>query len=145
MRFAITRDVSSRIGQCELTHIERVPIDYAKARGQHEAYGDALSESGWTLIRLPGSADLPDSLFVEDTAVITKEVAITTNPGAHSRRREIASVAEILGRYREIKNVHAPVTLDGGDVLILGSIRVEARFSTNKNGHSRSFASRLEI
>jgi dimethylargininase len=120
MKYAITRDVSSRIGQCELTHLNRVPIDLGRARRQHEAYCSVLGELGWTIIRLPASSELPDSVFVEDTALVTDDVAILTNPGAASRRREVMAVAEMLGKLRKTLAVQPPATLDGGDVLLLG-------------------------
>ena len=120
MKFAITRDVSPRIGNCELAHLERAAIDLDRARQQHDAYCGALSELGWTIIRLPASPDLPDSVFVEDAAIVTDEVAILTNPGAVSRRPEIAPIAEVLGKFRKAAVVRPPATLDGGDVLILG-------------------------
>lgn len=120
MKFAITRDVSPRIGNCELAHLEREPIDLGCARQQHDVYCGALSELGWTIISLPASPDLPDSVFVEDIAVVTDEAAILAYPGAASRRQEIAAVAEVLGKYRKAAVVRPPATLDGGDVLILG-------------------------
>ena len=120
MKFAITRDVSTRIGNCELAHLERAAIDLDRARQQHDAYCGALSELGWTIIRLPASPDLPDSVFVEDAAIVTDEVAILTIPGAVSRRPEIAPVAEVLEKFRKSSVVRPPATLDGGDVLILG-------------------------
>ncbi len=101
-------------------HLKRAPFDLVRVRQQHDAYCGVLSEFGWTIIRLPASPDLPDSVFVEDTAVVTDEAAILTNPGAISRRPEIAPVAEMLGRFRKAAVVHHPATLDGGDVLILG-------------------------
>jgi len=120
MKFAITRDVSLRIGNCELSHVERAPIDLLRARQQHDAYCGTLSELGWTIIRLPASPDLPDSVFVEDTAIVADEAAILTNPGAISRQPEIKAVAEVLGKFRKLAVVRPPATLDGGDVLILG-------------------------
>lgn len=135
MKFAITRDVSPRIGSCELEHIERTPIDLDRVNQQHDAYCDALSELGWTIIRLPASPDLPDSVFVEDTAVVTDEVAILTNPGAISRRPEVAPVAEVLGKFRKVEDIRMPATLDGGDVLILDrEIWVGVGARTNEQG-----------
>jgi dimethylargininase len=64
--------------------------------------------------------NLPDSVFVEDTAIVTDEAAILTNPGAISRRAEVAAVAEVLGKFRKTAVMRPPAPLDGGDVLILG-------------------------
>ena len=46
MLIAITRLVSRSINHCELTHLERIPIDLERARFQHHAYEEALREPG---------------------------------------------------------------------------------------------------
>jgi dimethylargininase len=120
MPVAITRPVSPRISECELTHLERVPIDVDLAVAQHAAYTQLLAALGCRLIELPAEADLPDSVFVEDTAVILPELAIIARPGAISRRPETAQVADILGNYRTLAFIESPATLDGGDVLVSG-------------------------
>jgi dimethylargininase len=117
---AITRDVSPAIGRCELTHLERLPIDLAVARAQHREYERCLEALGCSVRHLPLSTDLPDSVFVEDTAVVFDEVALLTRPGAESRRAELAAVAAELAPYRPIACIEAPGTLDGGDVLVVG-------------------------
>lgn len=114
---AITRAPSPNLGACELTHLERVPIDAARAAAEHDAYERVLSELGCAIEQLPAEADLPDSVFVEDTAVVLPELAVITRPGAASRRPETASVARALGRYRPLQHIDAPATMDGGDVL----------------------------
>jgi dimethylargininase len=48
------------------------------------------------------------------------EVGIITRLGAASRRPETAAVAEVLGRYRELRYIDAPGTVDGGDVVVAG-------------------------
>jgi dimethylargininase len=120
MTLAITRDVSPRFHECEITHIERTPIDYEVAREQHQGYVRALRDLGCIALELPAEADLPDSVFVEDTAVILPEAALLTRPGADSRKPETLSIARALAPYREIVRIEAPATLDGGDVLVVG-------------------------
>jgi len=117
---AVTRAVSRSIARCELTHLARQPIDLARARAQHEAYEEALAGLGCTLLRLPEEADLPDSVFVEDAAIVLDEVAVVTRPGAPSRRPETASVADALSAFRPLAVMAAPATLDGGDVVRMG-------------------------
>jgi dimethylargininase len=117
---AITRAVSSAIAACELTHLERVPIDVTLARAQHHQYEQALTESGYLVERLDADANLPDSVFVEDIAVVFDELAILTRPGAESRRAETAPVAAVLARHRRCETIQAPATIDGGDVLVAG-------------------------
>lgn len=116
---AITRPVSQSINNCELSFHTREPIDVPKAIAQHRAYQDCLSELGVEVISLPAEPDLPDAVFVEDPAVIADEVAIITNMGAPSRRPESKSIAAALSRYRPIKRMTAPATLEGGDVMCI--------------------------
>ncbi len=120
MRIALTREVPERIADCELTHLARVPIDRAHAVVQHEAYERALREAGCVVERLPTTPDLPDSVFVEDTAVVFDEVAVIARPGAPSRRAETTAVAATLSKYRGLRSIDPPATLDGGDVLRAG-------------------------
>ena len=117
---AITRELSGAIRNCELTYLEREPIDVARARAQHRAYEDALERLGCRVVRLDPEPDLPDAVFVEDTAIVVDELAIITSPGAQSRRAETTSVARVLGQYRELRSIDAPDTIDGGDVVVCG-------------------------
>ena len=120
MRIALTRAVPQSLERCELTHLARSPIDVALAARQHAAYEDALRAAGCTVVRIPPEPDLPDSVFVEDTAVVLDEVAVITRPGAPSRRSETASTAAALGAYRRLVTIEDPGTIDGGDVLVAG-------------------------
>jgi dimethylargininase len=116
---AITRAVSRSIGQCELSHLARVPIDVERAREQHHAYENALRSLGVDVHSLPEEPDLPDSVFVEDMAIVLEECAVITRPGADSRRPEAASIARALAEDRNLIAIHPPGTVDGGDVLVL--------------------------
>jgi dimethylargininase len=120
MDIAITRLVSPSIERCELTLQERTPIDLTLARQQHHAYEETLRGLGVEIYSLPEEPDLPDSVFVEDTAIVLDECALLTRPGAVSRRPEIESIARALAPYRKLFSIHAPGTLDGGDVLAVG-------------------------
>jgi dimethylargininase len=119
-RVAITRAVSPAMEACELTHLPRVPIDVELARAQHRAYEQALIDAGYRVERLDTSPEMPDSVFVEDIAVVFDELAIITRPGAESRRRETPAVAEALAAYRALHVIQPPGTVDGGDVLVAG-------------------------
>ncbi len=122
MLIAITRQISPRFSECELTHLERQPIDLDLARAQHQQYETALRELGCEVISLPPEDDLPDSVFVEDVALVFDEVAIVTRPGADSRKPETASIAQALAPYRVLFTIEAPGTIDGGDVLRVGKM-----------------------
>ncbi|MCB0519381.1 MAG: dimethylargininase [Lewinellaceae bacterium] len=120
MPTALLRPVSPRMAECELTHFERQPIDVALAEKQHQDYEDALRYLGCEIVHAPALPDFPDSVFVEDCAVVLDEIAIITLPGADSRKGEIDSVATVLEKYRPLHRIEAPGVLDGGDVLRLG-------------------------
>jgi dimethylargininase len=120
MVIAITREVSPEMENCELTHLSRQPIDIDLACQQHRAYEDALKALGCQVQRLPAEPDLPDSVFVEDAAVVFDEIAVITRPGAVSRRPETTSIARALNPYRRLCRIEAPGTVDGGDVLCVG-------------------------
>jgi dimethylargininase len=120
VRVAITRAVSPRISECELSYIERQPIDFARAAAQHEEYERLLAAHGCEIVHVAAAPDMPDSVFVEDTAVVLDDVAIITRPGAPSRRGEVERVAEVLQGYRPLFRITEPATLDGGDVLVIG-------------------------
>jgi dimethylargininase len=133
MPIAITRRVSPALARCELTHLARTPIDIGLAEAQHEAYERTLARLGCEVVSLPAQPELPDAVFVEDTAVVVDEVAVITRPGAASRRPETASVAAALAAYRPLAAIEAPATLDGGDVLRLGR-RIFVGVSGRTNG-----------
>lgn len=121
-RLALTRAVPAAIERCELTHIARDPIDHARAVDQHGAYEGALVRLGCRVERLPELPDLPDSVFVEDAAVVLDELAVIARPGAESRRAEVPSVVAALRAYCELLFIEPPGTLDGGDVLAAGRL-----------------------
>lgn len=120
MLTAITRTVSSSLANCELSFIERQPIDLEKARAQHRAYEKLLEKLGARVISLPEERDLPDSMFVEDPAVVLDEVAVICPLGTETRRKEAASIAAALAAYRKLAHVKLPGMLEGGDVLRIG-------------------------
>jgi dimethylargininase len=135
MLIAVTRAVSPRLAECELTHLPRDPIDVAKAIADHERYEAALRSLGATVVRAPDEPTLPDGVFVEDAALVLDEVAIITRPGAPSRRPEIESMARVLSAYKSLQRIQPPGTLDGGDVLVVGrKIYVGLSSRTNHDG-----------
>jgi dimethylargininase len=120
MLTAITRAVSPAVVDCELTFVARQPIDFAKARGQHRAYEQLLAKLGTRVISLPAEPALPDSMFVEDPAIVLDELAVILPLGAESRRPEAVSLAQALAKFRKLEYVTPPATLEGGDVLCIG-------------------------
>jgi len=126
---AITRLPSPRMNECELTFATRTPIDYERALEQHVEYRELLRACGAEVVVMPASDDLPDCVFVEDTAVVLDEVAVIASPGAASRRGELDAVEAVVKRYRPIERIRLPATLDGGDVLCVGRMVLVGRSS----------------
>lgn len=132
---AIVRAPSPALTRCELSFVPRTPIDVDLAAAQHRAYAAALEGIGVRLVRLPPEPELPDAAFVEDTAVVLDEIAVIANPGAESRRGEVASVARALEPFRPRVYILGAATLDGGDVLRVGRMLYVGRTRrTNEAG-----------
>lgn len=116
---AFTRAVSPRLAECELTHLDRTPIDAAKAAAQHSAYEQALAAAGCEVVRLPELPDHADGVFVEDTALIIGDHAVITRPGVASRASETQSTSAGLADRFELHRIDSGF-VDGGDVLRIG-------------------------
>jgi dimethylargininase len=132
---ALTRPVPDSLVNCELTHIPRTPIDVANARRQHAEYEHTLRTLGCEVRQLPALHDHPDSVFIEDTALVLDECAVITRPGAESRRGETEGVEAALKPLRRVFHIEAPGTLDGGDILKVGKrLYVGASTRSNEDG-----------
>jgi dimethylargininase len=106
-----------------------------RAAAQHAGYEAALEVAGCRLLAVPAAPELPDAVFIEDTAVVLDEVAVLARPGAASRRAEVDAVAPVLAAHRAVERIEAPGTLDGGDVLVVGrDVFVGASERTNGAG-----------
>lgn len=135
MIIAITRDISPALARCELTHLSRTAIDIDRARAQHTAYEGALRGLGCLVERLAAGDEMPDSVFIEDTAIVLDEAAIITRPGARSRRGEVQATQQALQPYRPLICIEPPGTIDGGDVLVVArAIFVGVTGRTNAEG-----------
>jgi dimethylargininase len=136
MLTAYLRPVSHSIGRCELTFRQkREPIDYEKAVRQHAAYRDCLAELGVQTMLLPAEHELPDAVFVEDTAIVVDEVAVIPQMGAPARRREVTSSAAALASHRPLRRINRGGTLEGGDVVRIGrTLYVGLSRRTNSDG-----------
>jgi dimethylargininase len=87
-------------------------------RAEHQAYVEALGAAGVAVEILPPLEQFPDSMFVEDPALVFPEGAILLRPGAASRAGEAAMLEPTLShrfdRVATLSEGHA----DGGDVLV---------------------------
>lgn len=119
---ALVRRPSSRLADGIVTHIERTPVDVSLARRQHEEYRAALAESGWDVREVVPADECPDSVFIEDTVVVCDNLAVITRPGAEQRRAETPGVeVAVRDLGLSVSYIESPGTLDGGDVLQVGS------------------------
>ncbi|MFF0205606.1 dimethylargininase [Streptomyces sp. NPDC005017] len=135
-RKALVRRPGPRLAEGLVTHIERAEVDAGLAAEQWEAYTEALRENGWETVEVDPADDCPDAVFVEDTVVMYRNVALISRPGAESRRAETAAVEEAVASLGcSVNWVWEPGTLDGGDVLKIGdTIFVGRGGRTNADG-----------
>jgi dimethylargininase len=122
MPTALIRRPSPRLAEGLVTHIERQPVDLDLAVEQWQRYVDALHDSGWRTVEVPPIDECPDSVFVEDTMVVYGDLAVIARAGADERRAEAAAAeASVAEQGYRIARINEPGTLDGGDVLKIGS------------------------
>jgi dimethylargininase len=95
--------------------------DFEKALAQHQGYCQALESLGVEVIQLEADEQYPDGCFVEDTAIVTEQMAIITNPGNPLRSGEQDEMASVLSAYRSLYTIHSPGHVDGGDILKVGN------------------------
>jgi dimethylargininase len=119
-----------------LTTANLGPPDYSLAIQQHQEYIEALKRCELDVTVLNADENYPDSVFVEDTALLTPQCAIITNPGAASRKGEVVEMFNVLKRfYSNVETIVDPGTLDAGDVMMVDKqffIGLSKR--TNENG-----------
>lgn len=119
---ALVRRPTESLVDALVTHIDRTPIDFARALEQWHSYVEAMAVAGWAIVEVPPDPQCPDAVFIEDTAVVAAQTALICRPGAESRRAEVAPVAAALDELGyELHHVEAPATIDGGDVLKVGA------------------------
>jgi dimethylargininase len=110
--------------------------DYKLACLQHQKYVEALEVCGLSITVLDSDNDHPDSVFVEDTALLTPNLAIVLNPGAPARKDEPVNILPVLEPFfTDIERIEPPGTVEGGDIMMVGShyyIGISTR--TNQQG-----------
>ena len=117
---ALVHAAGDALAHCELTFVARAPIDVARARAQHAAYGELLRACGVRVHAVNVSPEHADAVFIEDAAVVLDELAVATSMGAPSRRAEVDHLLPVLATHRRVVRIELPATLEGGDVLRVG-------------------------
>lgn len=133
---ALVREPSARLAEGIVTHIERSRVDVDLARQQWQAYVDAMTGHGWETIAVEPAPACPDSVFVEDTMVVLGRTAVISRPGADARKPETDGAEKAVAHLGyDVVGIEAPGTLDGGDVLKVGStVYVGSGGRTNGEG-----------
>ena len=94
--------------------------DYTLACAQHNDYISALKECGLQVTELPAIEDYPDSCFVEDVALLTRQCAILTHPGALSRRGEVSHIEDAIKLfYPDIERIDLTGHVEAGDIMMI--------------------------
>lgn len=135
-QIALVRQPSSHLDDGIVDHIEKVSVDLEHARKQWRGYVQTLQDHGWRTIEVEPADDCPDSVFIEDTVVMFRNVAVISRPGADSRKPEPAGTRKALEELGcAIAEIREPGTLDGGDVLKIGdTVYVGRGGRTNAEG-----------
>ena len=121
-RVALVRRPSGRMAEGIVTYGDRRTVDAGLAAEQHAAYVGTMTDAGWTIREVSHADSLPDSAFVEDTVVICDGLAVLTRPGAAERCAELAGTQEAVRALGlELARIEEPGTLDGGDILQVGT------------------------
>jgi dimethylargininase len=118
-KHAIVRNVADSFDSCIKPNDESI-IDIELAGVQHNAYRRILQELGLELLTLAADERHPDCCFVEDTAIVAGDRAVILHMGASSRVGEEAEVRKIIARYKKVRDLKSPATMDGGDVMAVG-------------------------
>lgn len=119
---------------------------YSLALQQHAAYIRALQACGVDVHVMDADPAFPDSCFVEDVAVLAERVAVITNPGAETRKGEEGKVEDVLRRFyaeEQIEHIHAPGTLEGGDIMRVGDCFYIGRSARTNADGARQFLAYL--
>lgn len=132
---AIVRDVPDSFPRCVTSVPPDPALDVDLARQQHAGYVAALTAGGYRIEVVGQDRAHPDSVFIEDAAVVVGGAAVVCRSGEPSRRGEASPVAEVLAQYLALSHLPESATLDGGDVLqVGGKVYVGRSSRTNDAG-----------
>jgi len=119
---ALVRSPPNSYLQCVSTNPKKTEIDLKLAKEQHRQYVSTLKEAGVDVIELPPLEDFPDSVFIQDPALLGSSMTIVGRFSEETRRGEERALlydARIRrSKIGAIQFVREPGTLEGGDVLI---------------------------
>jgi dimethylargininase len=135
---AIVRPPGDSFARALSEQVPRPVVDVALARQQHAQYCAALRAAGVELVELPPDQDHPDACFVQDTAVVLGSLAVIARFGVESREGEQEAIRRVLRGHKRLVEIYPPATLEGGDVLSVGSrVFVGLSARTNRAGFAK--------
>ncbi len=121
-RRILVRRPSPLLAAGEVSYIDRTPVDVDLALDQWRTYVDVFRRTGWDVVELPPLDEHPDGVFVEDNVFVFDDLAVLARAGVASRRAEVDGLASLLAELGlHVAQIEAPATLDGGDLLQVGS------------------------
>lgn len=108
---------------------------YEGVKAEHDAYVGAMRDAGVEVTSLPPLESFPDSIFVEDPALVFTEGAILLRPGAATRVKEVEEIAPVLREMFDTVFDLPAGYADGGDVLATGeSVMIGLSARTDRAG-----------
>ncbi len=135
----IVRKPSKSLGSCVSPYVSRFPVDFPKALDQYRELIKILKSEGIEIIELEPLDKYPDSVFVQDEAVIgnRSKRALLSYFGEPSRRGEEEPLLDLLrSEGFAVERIRPPGTLEGGDVVVTdrGVVFVGKTVRTNEEG-----------
>jgi dimethylargininase len=102
---------------------------------EHATYIAALRAAGVQVTVLEPLEQFPDSIFVEDPALVFSQAAVLLRPGAQSRMAEAQQLsATLAARFPEVLRLSEGYA-DGGDILVTpGRVLIGLSARTNGSG-----------
>ncbi|MEM1039039.1 MAG: arginine deiminase family protein [Pseudomonadota bacterium] len=102
---------------------------------EHGAYVAALKAAGVSVTELEPLEAFPDSIFVEDPALVFPAGAIVLRPGAESRAGEADVMRPVLNQHFDTVLELGHGFVDGGDVLVTpGTVMIGLSARTDRAG-----------
>lgn len=109
--------------------------DFESVMAEHLAYVAALRSAGVRVTVLDALERFPDSIFVEDPALVFSQAAMLLRPGAPTRMAEAQELsATLVARFPQVLQLHDGFA-DGGDILVTrGRVLIGLSARTNEAG-----------
>jgi dimethylargininase len=138
-QLAFVRPPPNSYVNCVSTNPNKNNIDVTLAREQHRTYTSILKETGVEVIELQVLEAYPDSVFMQDPALLGARRSIIGRFGEETRRGEATVLVDDLKKHGvrvgALTSVEKPGTLEGGDIVVTDrGIFVGESQRTNKSG-----------